>query len=78
MTSTASSVIYFGGSNVDERLHMEEDYVFEVTNRVVEYSNLKWSPLGYLASSRSGHRSIQIENKIYLFGGSFHHGSDKT
>ena len=73
MTSTASSVIYFGGSNWDERLDLVEDYVFEETNRVVEYSNLKWSHLGYLASPRSSHRSIQIENEIYLFG-----GSDKT
>ena len=70
MTSTASSVIYFGGSNWDERLDLVEDYEFEVTNRVVEYSNLKWTPLGYLAKPRSGHRSIKIGTEIYLFGGS--------
>ena len=58
VTSTPSSVIYFGGS--DDRGQ---------TNRVVEYQNLKWTILGNLASPRRGHRSIKMENKIYLFGG---------
>ena len=53
VTSTPSSVIYFGGR----------------TDRVVEYKNLKWTLLGNLASPRYGHRSIKMNNKIYIFGG---------
>ena len=60
VTSTPRSVIYFGGYDWDE---------FEPTDRVVEYQNLKWTQLGYLASPRYDHRSIKMENKIYLFGG---------
>ena len=59
MTSTPSSVIYFGGY----------DYRGHETDRVVEYKNLKWTQLGKLASPRDGHRSIKMDNKIYLFGG---------
>ena len=59
--STPSSVIYFGGwDSVDD----------EDTDRVVEYKNLKWTLLGNLASPRFRHRSIKMNNKIYLFGGS--------
>ena len=58
MTSTQSSVIYFGGQDQ-----------WKATDRVVEYRNLKWISLGYLVSERRGHRSIQMENKIYIFGG---------
>ena len=58
VTSTPSSVIYFGGY-VDEG----------PTDRVVEYKNLKWTLLGNLASPRYGHRSIKMDNKIYIFGG---------
>ena len=57
MTATPSSVIYFGGRDEGE------------TDRVVEYKNLKWTLLGNLASPRDGHRSIQMDDKIYLFGG---------
>ena len=39
------------------------------TDRVVEYQNLKWTQLGNLASPRYGHRSMKMQNKIYLFGG---------
>ena len=60
VTSTPNSVIYFGGNNYDEG---ESD-------RVVEYKNLKWTLLGNLASPRRLHRSIKMDNKIYLFGGS--------
>jgi len=60
VTSTPSSVIYFGGHDWDAG---------EETDRVVEYQNLRWNLLGYLASPRYGHRSIKMDNKIYLFGG---------
>ena len=60
VTSTPRSVIYFGGFFYDQR---------EETDKVVEYRNLKWIPLGNLASPRRGHRSIQMENRIYIFGG---------
>ena len=58
VTSTPSSVIYFGGYDYES-----------TTYRVVEYQNLKWTQLGYLASPRYAHRSIKMEDKIYLFGG---------
>ena len=60
MTSTPSSVIYFGGLDLDED---------EATDKVVEYKNLKWTVLGNLASPRRSHRSIKMANKIYIFGG---------
>ena len=60
MTSTPSSVIYFGGS---------EDYPV-TSDRVVEYMNLEWTLLGNLAIPRYDNRSIKLENKIYIFGGS--------
>ena len=60
MTSTPSSVIYFGGYDDEE---------WKITDRVVEYQNLRWTLLGYLARPRYRHRSIKMENKIYLFGG---------
>ena len=60
VTATSSSVIYFGGYDYDGD---------EVTDRVVEYKNLKWTLLGNLASPRMRHRSIKMDNKIYLFGG---------
>ena len=60
VTSTPSSVIYFGGYAKIER---------EATDRVVEYKNLRWTLLGNLASPRVGHRSIKMDNKIYIFGG---------
>ena len=58
VTSTPSSVIYFGGYD-DEG----------TTDRVVEYQNLKWSLLGNLAIPRGAHRSIKMDNKSYPFGG---------
>ena len=60
VTSTPSSVIYFGGFDRD---------IAEVTDKVVEYKTVKWTLLGNLASPRSRHRSIKMYNKIYLFGG---------
>ena len=54
VTSTPSSVIYFGGYWSD---------------KVVQFQNMKWTELGNLASQRSGHQSIKMDNKIYLFGG---------
>ena len=60
VTSTPSSVIYFGGYN---------DYDGESFDKVAEYKNLKWNLLGNLASPRDGHRSIKMNNQIYLFGG---------
>ena len=57
VTSTRSSIIYFGGYDWDEA---------EETDRVVEYNNLKWTQLGKLASPRSEHRSIKIEDKILV------------
>ena len=60
VTSTPSSVIYFGGYVWDE---------FVETDRVVEYKNLKWTLLGNLAGTRDSHRTIKMEDKIYVFGG---------
>ena len=60
VTSTPRSVIYFGGSTYDKE---------EAIDKVVEYKNLKWTPLGNLACPRSGHHSIKMDNKIYIFGG---------
>ena len=60
VTATPSSVIYFGGYDDGEG---------EVSDRVAEYKNLKWTLLGNLASPRFGHRSIKMDNKIYIFGG---------
>ena len=59
VTATPSSVIYFGGY----------DWEREASDRVVDYKNLKWTLLGNLASPRYGHRSIKMDNKIYIFGG---------
>ena len=59
VTSTPSSVIYFGGYDWDES---------QETDRVVEYKNLEWTLVGNLASPGYRHRSIKMENKIYLFG----------
>ena len=61
MTSTPSSVIYFGGYDNDE---------WEETDRVVEYKNLNWTLLGNLASPRADFRSIKMDSMIYLLGGS--------
>ena len=58
MTSTPSRVIYFGGYDGGEE-----------SDRVDGYKNLKWTPLGNLASPRWSHRSIKMNNKIYIFGG---------
>ena len=55
--STTSSVIYFGGYEDDR------------SDRVVQYQHMKWTELGNLASQRSGHSSIRMDNKIYIFGG---------
>ena len=60
MTSTTSSVIYFGGYDAAED---------EGTDEVVEYKNLEWTLLGKMAGPRDGHSSIKMENKIYIFGG---------
>ena len=60
MTSTPTSVIYFGGYDWDAG---------EETDKIVGYKNLRWTQLGKLASPRAAHRSIKMQNKIYLFGG---------
>ena len=59
VTSTITSVIYFGGWSIDG---LNNDYV-------AEFKNFEWSLLGKLAGQRIYHRSIKLENKIYLFGG---------
>ena len=51
-------MIYFGG--------IYDDYE---SDKVVEYKNLKWTLLGNLAGTRDAHRSIKMDNKIYIFGG---------
>ena len=53
-------MIYFGGFDLDEQ---------EESDRIVEYKSLKLTLLGNLASPRYGHRSIKMNNKIYIFGG---------
>ena len=59
MISTPSSVIYFGGY----------DEGTDETDKVVEYKNLEWTLLGNLAWPRISHRSIKMDNKIYISGG---------
>ena len=61
VTSTSTNVIYFGGNLGDQEGGK--------TDRVVEFRSLEWILLGYLASPRDGHRSIEMDNKIYLIGG---------
>ena len=66
VTSTANSVIYFGGFTYDNN----KSY----TDRVAEFKNLEWTLLGNLAGPRKsgtgqiGHRSIKMGTKIYVFG----------
>ena len=62
VTSTPTSVIYFGGRIIDE---------WDSTDKVVEYKNLKWTLLGNLSVPRDRLSSIKMDNKIYLFGGIF-------
>ena len=59
VTSTRNSVIYFGGYTTEEG----------PIDRVAEFKNFEWTLLGNLASRRTGHRSIKMGNKIYIFGG---------
>ena len=60
VSSTPRSVIYFGGYDWDEENR---------TDRVVEYKNREWTLIGNLASPRMDHRSIKMNNKIYIFDG---------
>ena len=60
--STPSSVLYFGGYVGYTDVPIRE------TDKVAEFKNMKWNILGNLASPRHGHRSIQMRNKIYIFG----------
>lgn len=57
--STTSSVIYFGGLTENGP-----------TDKVTEYINFQWNPLGKLANPRHQHRAFKIGNAIFLFGGS--------
>ena len=59
--STPSSVLYFGG-------FLGYTDLGGSTDKVAEFKNMKWNILGNLASPRHGHRSIQMRNKIYIFG----------
>ena len=59
VTSTTSSVIYFGGWEPEEGR----------IDRVAEFKNFGWNLLGNLASPRNDHHSIKMKNKFYLFGG---------
>ena len=58
VTSTTSSVIYFGGSTEQGRI-----------DRVAEFKNFEWTLLGNLVGPRCGHRSIKMRDMIYLFDG---------
>ena len=69
MISTKSSVIFFGGLHYRELFGNGWDHEDAATDRVVEFKNLNWVLLGNLVMPRQGHRSIQIDNKIYIFGG---------
>ena len=60
VVSTLNSVIYSGGYDNEEK---------EAIYSVVEYKNLAFNELGRLLGSRADHRSIQLDNKIYLIGG---------
>ena len=57
-------MIYFGG-----KIYFDDG---RETDKVVEYINLEWSLLGNLASPRFSHRSIKMDNKIYISGGVAH------
>ena len=63
VSSTSTSVIFFGGFINDG------DQTDELTDRVVEYKELKWTLVGKLSVPRSRLSSIKIDNKIFLLGG---------
>ena len=63
------SVIYFGGRSRITHPIFHDVSETVTSDKVVEYKNLKWTLIGNLAGPRDGHRSIKMNNKIYLFGG---------
>ena len=50
----SQSVIYFGGLSI---------------SIIAEYRNDIWRKLGEMAKPRAGHRSIEMDGKIFIFGG---------
>ena len=44
-------------------------YYERVLDIVAEYKDLKWSQIGKLASPRFSHRSINLNNRLYMIGG---------
>ena len=57
-----TSVIYFGGRYRDNG--------WTQNDIVAEFKNDIWYKLGDMAEPRSYHRSIQMNDKIFIFGGS--------
>ena len=57
-----TSVIYFGGRYRDNGW-TENDIV-------AEFKDDKWIRIGNMAQPRDYHRSIQMNDKIFVFGGS--------
>ena len=74
VVSTPNSVIYFGGDNRlnhyrpnnDQGIQIVDDD--DVLDIVTEYSNRQWKILGKLAAPRIAHRSVYLNNKIYILG----------
>ena len=61
VVSLATSVLYFGGS-----FWNPGSYDVDI---VAEFRNDKWKKHGYMSQPRSCHRSIDMNNKIFIFGG---------
>lgn len=58
-----SSVLYFGGRYRNQGQWTAIDVV-------ARYANDEWNQIGKLKQPRDSHRSIQIDRKIFVIGGS--------
>ena len=66
VVSTLNSVIYLGGYT-DQTMNgpINDDKVLDI---VAEFKDLEWNQLGILATARFSHRSVNLNNKIYIIG----------
>lgn len=71
VVSTANSVIYFGGDSRFDHYRPNNDLPVndaDVLDIVTEYSDFQWKKLGNMAAPRIAHRSIYLNNRIYIIG----------
>ena len=74
VVSTPHSVIYFGGDNRLDHYRPNNDQGIQVIDDdnvldlVCEYKNGQWTLLGNMAAARITHRSIYVNNLIYIIG----------